>query len=150
MSVMKMLPIILGGSGVIQAVMNKDIAAVYGLSLASLINGAIVVLCAVFVFVLVQYFPGYFPDILIFNKNNVKVFQWWYLIPGVIGFCLVLLVPLAIMEVGTLPVFLGIIAGQIIVSIVWDAYYENIPVNIICVVGALLTFMGAFLVLWKK
>ena len=150
MSVIKILPIILGGAGVIQAVMNKDIAAVYGLNMASLINGVIVVLCAVFVFILVQYFPDYFPDILVFNKNNVKSFQWWYLIPGIIGFCLVLLVPLVIMEVGTLPVFLGIIAGQIIVSIVWDAYYENIPVNIIRVAGALLTFMGAFLVVWKK
>jgi uncharacterized membrane protein YdcZ (DUF606 family) len=150
MSVIKILPIILGGAGVIQAVMNKDMAAVYGLSFTSVINGIIVVLCAIFVFILVQYFPGYFPDILVLNKNNVKSFQWWYLIPGIIGFCLVLLVPLAIMEVGTLPVFLSIIAGQIIVSIVWDAYYENIPVNMIRVAGALLTFMGAFLVFWKK
>jgi len=150
MNVLKILPIILGGAGVIQAVMNKDVAAVYGLSLASLINGVIVVFCAVFVFILVQYFPAYFPDILVFNKNKIKSFEWWYLIPGVIGFFLVLLVPLAIMEVGTLPVFLGIIAGQIVVSIVWDAYYENIPVNTIRVAGALLTFMGALLVLWKK
>jgi uncharacterized membrane protein YdcZ (DUF606 family) len=146
MNVMKILPIILGGAGVIQAVLNKDIAAVYGLSMASLINGAIVVLCAIFVFAAVHYFP----DILVFNKKHLQSFQWWYLIPGIIGFCLVLFVPLAIREVGTLPVFLGIIAGQIIVSIIWDAYHENIPVNTIRIAGALLTFTGAFLVFWKK
>jgi uncharacterized membrane protein YdcZ (DUF606 family) len=150
MNGMKILPIILGGAGVIQAVLNKDIAAVYGLSMTSVINGVIVVLCAIFVFAAVHYFPGYFPDILVFNKKHLQSFQWWYLIPGIIGFCLVLFVPLAIKEVGTLPVFLGIIAGQIVVSIVWDAYYENIPANAIRVAGALLTFTGAFLVLWKK
>jgi hypothetical protein len=33
---------------------------------------------------------------------------------------------------------------------VWDARYENIPVNAVRIAGAVLTFVGALLVVWKK
>lgn len=150
MKVIKMLPILLGGTGVIQAVLNKTMAESIGLSMTSLFNAGIATLCAVFILVLSYYYPGYFPDIVTFNRANARTFQWWYLIPGIIGFCFVFFVPLVIMEVGALPVFLGVIAGQIVVSILWDAYYGNIPVSGIRVAGALMTLAGAFLVFWKK
>jgi uncharacterized membrane protein YdcZ (DUF606 family) len=150
MKVFKMLPILLGGAGVIQAGLNKTIAGVNGLSTAGLINGVVVALCAAVIFLPAFYFPGYFPDIVPFNKDKGQIFQWWYIIPGIIGFSFVFIIPLIIMEVGALPVFLGVIAGQIIVSIFWDAYYENIPVNAVRIAGAVLTFVGALLVAWKK
>jgi len=150
MNVIKILPLILGGAIVVQARLNKTIAETIGLSTAGMINGVIVAICAVFIFVLSYYFPAYFPDIVPFQRNKGQSLQWWYLLPGIIGFSLVLAIPLVIMGMGTLPVFLGIIAGQIIVSIFWDAYYENIPVNSVRVAGAALTFIGALLVVWKK
>ena len=150
MSVIKLLPIILGGAGVIQAGLNKTIAGTNGLSTASLINGVVVALCALVIFVLVYYFPGYFPEIAAFSKNKEQPFHWWYLLPGIIGFCFVFIIPLVIMEVGALPVFLGIIAGQIIISLWWDAYCENIPLDTTRIIGAMLTFAGAILVAWKK
>ena len=36
------------------------------------------------------------------------------------------------------------------VGIVWDARYENIPVNAVRMAGAVLTFAGALLAVWKK
>jgi hypothetical protein len=85
------------------------------------------------------------------EQNNCRIIwfehgkpdQWYHILPGIIGFCFVFIIPLVIMEVGTLPVFLGVIAGQIVMSIVWNACYENMPVNSIRVAGALL-------VVWKK
>lgn len=150
MKVIKLLPIILGGAGVIQAGLNKTIAQTNGLTTASLINGVMVALCAAVLFLLAYHYPGWFPDIVAFNKDKGHTFQWWYLIPGIIGFCFVFIIPLMIMEVGALPVFLGVIAGQILVGMIWDAYYENIPVNGVRIAGALLTFLGAMLVVWKK
>jgi uncharacterized membrane protein YdcZ (DUF606 family) len=150
MSVIKLLPIILGGAGVIQAGLNKTIAGTNGLSTASLINGVVVALCAGFIFLLVWYFPGHFPAIAAFNRSKGQPFHWWYLLPGIIGFCFIFMIPLVIMEVGALPVFLGIIAGQIIVSLWWDAYCENIPMDSTRLIGAMLTFIGALLVAWKK
>lgn len=149
MNVLKLLPIILGGAAVMQAVLNKTIAGTNGLSTACLINGFVVAVCAAIFFLLVYWFPDYFPEIIHIRKTE-QTFQWWYLIPGLIGFSLILVIPLVITEVGALSVFLGIIAGQIIVSLVWDARFENIPVNGIRLAGAMMTFVGALLVAWKK
>ncbi len=150
MKVIKLLPILLGGAGVIQAGLNKTIAQTNGLCMAGLINGVMVALCAALIFLLAYYFPGWFPDVVLFNKEKGQPFEWWYLLPGIIGFSFVFIIPLMIMEVGTLPVFLGVIAGQILVGILWDAHYENIPVSAVRMAGALLTFTGALLVVWKK
>ena len=150
MKVIKLLPISLGGAGVIQAGLNKTIAQTHGLSTASLINGVVVALCAAVVFLLVYHYPGWFPDIVAGGRGQNRAFLWWYLLPGIIGFSFVFIVPLMIMEVGALPVFLGVIAGQILVGMIWDACYENIPINGVRIAGALLTFVGAILVAWKK
>lgn len=45
MKVIKLLPILLGGAGVIQAGLNKTIAQTNGLCMAGLINGAMGGLC---------------------------------------------------------------------------------------------------------
>ncbi|MFO7570837.1 MAG: DMT family transporter [Smithellaceae bacterium] len=150
MRAIKFLPITLGGIAVLQAGMNKIIAQSMGLSTAALINGAVFALCAVFVFLLTYFFPGFFSGIIPFNHSRGFSFHWWYLIPGIIGFSLVFFLPLVIMEAGALPVFLGVIAGQIIVGILWDAHFEKIPVDVVRVAGALMTFAGALLVIWKK
>jgi uncharacterized membrane protein YdcZ (DUF606 family) len=150
MKLIKLLPILLGGAGVVQAGLNRTIAQTNGLCVAALINGVVVGLCAVLIFLLVYTLPGLFPDIVAFNREKGQPLAWWYLLPGIIGFCFVFIIPLIIMEVGTLPVFLGVIAGQILVGILWDAHYENIPVSGIRIAGAALTFAGALLVVWKK
>ena len=149
MNVLKLLPIILGGAGVLQSTLNKAIAETNGLSMAALINGVVVALCGAFVFMLIYCLPGHFPDIAAY-KGKGQMFQWWYLFPGIIGFSLVFTIPLVVMEEGALAVFLGVIAGQIIVSFLWDTYCENMPLNGTRLAGALLTFIGALLVVWKK
>ena len=150
MKLIKFLPIIIGGAGVIQAGLNKAIAETCGLSAASLVNGIVVALWAAAVFLFLYHFPGFFSDFVSMNKEKGFTWHWWYVIPGTIGFCFVFFIPLIIKYVGTLPVFLGIIAGQIIVSIFWDAFYENIPVSSIRIFGALLTFAGALLAVWRR
>jgi bacterial/archaeal transporter family-2 protein len=150
MKVIKLLPVILGGAGVVQAGLNKTIAQSYGLSTASLINGVMVALCAAALFGVVYYWPGWFPDIVVFKKSGGESFKWWYLVPGIIGFSMVFVIPLMIFEVGALPVFLGVIAGQIMVGMIWDACLENIPVSTVRMAGAALTFIGAILAMWKK
>lgn len=150
MKVIKFLPAILGGLGVLQSTLNKTIAGSHGLSTAAMINGIVVAICGVLLFVVSYNFPALFADIIPFNSQKGFSFRWWYLLPGMIGITLVFVTPLIMIEVGALPVFLGFIAGQIIVSIAWDAYFENIPLNSIRIFGALLTFVGAMLVIWKK
>ena len=150
MTSVKLLPFILGGIAVLQAGMNKPIAQTVGLATASLMNGCVFALCAVFVFLLTYFASGAFPDGIAFSSHHDFSLRWWYLLPGLIGFLLVFFLPLVIMKTGALPVFLGVIAGQIVAGILWDAYFEKIPVDAVRLAGALMTFAGAFLVLWKK
>ena len=146
----KFVPFLLGGALVVQSSLNKTIAESKGLSTACLINGSLVAIFSLILLLLSHLYPQFFSDIIPFNKNNKWIFKWWYLIPGIIGFCLVVMLPLGIMKIGALPVFLGVIAGQIIISLLYDFYFEKIPINTIRVAGALLTFIGAVLVIWKR
>lgn len=146
----KFVPFLLGGALVIQSALNKTMAESKGLSMACVINGSWVVLFSLILLLLSYFYPQFFSDIILFNKNNNWIFKWWYVIPGLIGFCVIVMLPLGIMKIGALPVFLGVIAGQIVISLLYDFYFEKIPVNTIRVAGALLTFMGAILVIWKR
>ena len=150
MKALTLLPILLGGVAVIQAGMNKTIAQTAGLATASLINGCVFALCALLVFLMTYFAAGAFPEAVAFPHGRGLTFKGWYLLPGLIGFLLVFFLPLVMMKTGALPVFLGAIAGQIIAGLLWDAYFENSPVDAVRVAGAVMVFAGAILVIWKR
>jgi transporter family-2 protein len=135
---------------VIQSSLNKSIAESKGLSTACVINGFMVVLFSFLVFIVSYFYPDYFLDIIVFNKSNKLLFKWWYIVPGLLGFLGIFILPLGVMKIGALPVFLGVIAGQVCLSILYDYYFQKMPFDTIRVAGAILTFTGAFLVSWKR
>jgi len=150
MKALILLPIVLGGIAVIQAGMNKTIAQTVGLATASLINGCVFALCALLVFLMTYLAAGAFPEVIGFPHARGLTFKGWYLLPGLIGFLLVFFLPLVIMKTGALPVFLGVIAGQIVAGMLWDAYFEKIPIDAVRIAGAVMAFAGATLVIWKR
>lgn len=76
--------------------------------------------------------------------------EWWYIIPGVLGAIFVFGIPWAIPQIGALRVFLCIVAGQMVVSIVWDKLAENRSPDLQGVLGALLAVAGVVVASWKK
>lgn len=76
--------------------------------------------------------------------------EWWYLIPGVLGAIFVFGIPWAIPQIGALRVFLCIVAGQMVVSIIWDKLAENRSPDLQGVLGALLAVAGVVVASWKK
>lgn len=136
-------PIVLGVATVLQSALNKKMSTDLGLPLAILINSFIVLLLSI-----VFYF---YARVEVPNKlsGGLPIF-WWYLIPGVFGMLFITGVPFAISKIGALEVFIGIVAGQIVASILWDLKVENIPLNPTRVLGSICAVASILLVSIKK
>jgi bacterial/archaeal transporter family-2 protein len=149
-ALIKILPFLLGAASIVQSSLNKAIGETKGLSTACVVNGAVVVCASLLVFIVSYLFPQYFAEVITFNQANKWIFKWWYLIPGLLGFIAIFVIPLEMIKIGALPVFLGVIAGQIVFSLLYDYYFQKTPIETIRIVGAILTFVGAVLVSWKR
>jgi transporter family-2 protein len=140
-----LLPGFLGLAAVLQAGLNRQVMGAWGLAQAALLN-TLVLLAAVAVLLLVIRFrPGALPELFLARGGLAEV-RWWWLLPGLCGFALVTCIPFAIPKLGAFPVFLGILAGQLIASLAWDAVMEGRPLTPSRVCGALLAVAAAALV----
>ncbi len=140
-----LLPGFLGLAAVLQGGLNRQIMGSWGLAQAALLN-TLVLLAAVGVLLLVvKLRPAALPD-LFQARGALAEARWWWLIPGLCGFALVTCIPFAIPRLGAFPVFLGILAGQLIASLAWDAAMEGRPLTLSRVCGALLAVAAAALV----
>ena len=73
----------------------------------------------------------------------------WFLLPGIIGFLLITMLPLAISRAGALAVFLALIAGQVVAGMLWDALREGRMPDVPRVAASLLVIAGAALASWR-
>jgi len=74
--------------------------------------------------------------------------EWWYLLPGICGFALVMGIPWAIPRIGATRVFLFVVVGQMIASLVWDLIVEKKTPDIQRLVGAALAIGGLLVSSW--
>lgn len=133
----------LGCVAVVQASLNRRIAAQIGLAPAVLLNGLIVAACAG-----AFYFSARRGWIGGLVPSAEATFKWWWIIPGVLGFALITGLPWAIARVGALQVFVVAVAAQMIASLAWDALVEGIPVNAMRALGATVCVAGVALALY--
>ena len=140
------LSMALGVFAVLQAALNKQLLASFGLAPAILLNGGLVLVLAVGLFACAHW--GHIPS-LSSGDAGVRGFRWWWLLPGLFGFSLIVGLPLAVRRIGALQVFVGVVAAQMVASSVWDLMVEHIPPTPLRIVGALLAVVGVFLVSWK-
>ncbi len=140
-----LLPGILGVAAVVQGGLNRQLSNTWGLSSTALFNTLILLAAALFLFALARVRPDLLPDFFRI-KGSLDAFRWWYLIPGLCGLALVVGIPFAIHRVGAFPVFLGILGGQLVMSLIWDALVEHRPVTAIRMAGAALAIVSAWMV----
>ena len=138
----------LGFAAVLQGGINRHASGKFGLTSVILLNNAVIFVAGLALFAVVKFMPANFPD---FFKPRAASgsFSWWYILPGLLGLCLVAGIPFAISKIGALRVFVGIVTGQMIVSMIWDACIEGIPVTTIRLASAGLTIAGVVLLSWK-
>lgn len=142
---MVLLPGFLGLAAVLQGGLNRQIAGQWGLAATALLNILVLLVAVGALLALVRLRPAALPDLFAL-KGGLAQFRWWWIFPGLFGFALVTGIPYAISRLGAFPVFLGILVGQMVTSLAWDALLEGRPLTATKVCGAALAVVAAVLV----
>ncbi len=139
------LPVFLGIAAVIQGGLNRQIADQWGLASAALFNTLVMLVFTALLLAIAKWRPELLPEFFRM-KGGLTAFRWWYLIPGLCGLALVVGIPFVIQRVGAFPVFLGILGGQMIMGLAWDALVEHRPLTSLRLAGAGMAILSAWLV----
>ncbi|MDD4972793.1 MAG: DMT family transporter [Bacteriovorax sp.] len=144
-----LLPLFIGCFGILQGAINRQIATTIGVAQATLItNIGSVIICIGFYF-FVKYFSDLFPDFFQM-KAPITTYKWWYIFPPILGFLIIAGIPFAIAKLGAVKVTVGLIAAQMVTSIVWDMMVEDISLNIMKVIGIFFAFLSVTFITLSK
>lgn len=139
----------IGLATVLQGALNRIISGQHDLAIAVLLNSIIYVMGAVILFFLSRKYGGSLPNILKPHGGWENI-SWWYLIPGLCGLVIVVGMPVVIMKIGVFRMFMIIIAIQLIGSLLWDKFIEQIQPTPLRIIGACLAFISVILTSIKK
>ena len=139
-----LMVVALGFVAVLQVSINRQIALKWGLSPAVLLNAVVLSVVASLLFVVVRARGA--SAFVLRPSIDFGELRWWWFLPGVFGFLLVTLLPLAAHHVGVLRVFVGLVAAQMVASLLWDLVLEKIPVTATRGLGAMLAVVSVALV----
>lgn len=146
MSPMLLVPIALGIVAVIQGSLNRRAAVHLGLPLTVVLTHAVALLCACGLWLWFRSSPTSLPSVFQPSQPGTRI-EWWYVVPGVVGFLFVCGMPLSFSRLGVFQSLLLLIAAQLCIGLLWDQVVEGRPITGLRVIGALLTVVGATLVL---
>lgn len=144
MSLALIVPFVLGALAVLQAGLNRRVAAEWGLAGAVFLNTLVVAVIAVGWFAITRSMKG--PAVEWFALRQGRSIAWWYVLPGACGVALVVGLPWAIGRIGALQAFIAVVAAQMLAGLAWDYFVEHIQIGGARVGGALLAILGALLV----
>lgn len=140
------LPLTLGILVVLQGGLNRQIGGTWGLGTALVLNAGILFAVSAIFYGILRWSPETFPEFLR-PKIPAQSPPWWYLIPGLCGFFLVLGLPWSIQSIGSAKSFILLITAQICAGIAWDAITTSTTPGLWKIVGGLLTLLGSLLVI---
>ncbi len=144
-----LLPILLGCVGILQGALNGQISNTIGVAQATLITNIGSALICVGFYFLVKSYSHLFPDFFQV-KATLTTYKWWYIFPPVFGFIIVAGMPLAIAKLGAVKVTVGLIAAQMITSVLWDLLIEGIGLNLFKLVGIVFAFLSVTFITLSK
>lgn len=144
-----LLSFFVGAATVLQGGMNRQIAVTWGVSGAVLLNTVLYAILSLALFWTARKFPSLLPEVL-WDRGSFTNFSWWYLLPGLCGFFIVVGAPIVIARIGAFQFILGVVAVQLAGGILWDVMIEKIPVTSVRMAGAVLAFVSVVMVGWKK
>ena len=131
---------------VLQGGMNKSISGQYGIAGATVLNSLLVLVFAVGIYFVVNHPKSPFPPYMKLPEGWTGVFRWWYVLPGLCGCLVVLGIPLGIIHIGAMQTMVFMICAQVVASMAWDLWVENIALSELRVLGGALVMGGAVLV----
>ncbi|HMI94169.1 MAG TPA: DMT family transporter [Polyangiales bacterium] len=144
MNLVILLPVFIGAAAVLQATMNRHIADRWGLAPAVLLNTSIAGLCSL---ALLAYCSsaGARSGLLRVAFEPAS-FRWWWPVPGLFGFAIVVGLPWAVGKAGALPTFVALVAAQTVTSALWDRFALGIAFDFTRALGSLLAIASVWLV----
>ncbi|MGZ3787935.1 MAG: DMT family transporter [Bacteriovorax sp.] len=144
------LPLLIGCFGILQGAMNRLVSNYIGVAQASVItNAGSVIICVCFYF-LVKAYSQFFPE-LYHVKAPLSTYKWWFVFPPLFGFLIVAGIPFAIAKLGAVKVTVGLIAAQMITSVIWDLVVEDMTMNAMKLIGIFFAFLSVtFITLGKQ
>lgn len=144
-----LLPVLLGCVGILQGAINGQISNTIGVTQATLItNVGSVIICVAFYFI-VRSYSHLVPDFFQI-KAPITTYKWWFIFPPLFGFMIIAGMPFAIAKLGAVKVTVGLIAAQMLTSVLWDIMVLDISLNIMKVVGILFAFLSVTFITLSK
>lgn len=137
------IPLLIGILGILQGALIKNVALEIGVAHAVLITMTIYFLLGIGLFIAISNNPQILPAFYAV-KFPLTFIKWWYFLPGLLGFFIVLFFPQAMNQLGAVKVTILIIAGQIITSTLWDYFIEHIsltPFKFLGIIFAILSLV---------
>lgn len=137
------VPVIIGFIGILQGSLNRLMTQDIGLTWMALLGNFVTLTVCVCFYFFAKANPELFPDFVRLKEFH---FKWWYLIPGVFGFLFVLGLPIGIYQIGAVKTTVGLIAAQMVTSVMWDLFIENIPMSVPKGIGILMAIGSVLLI----
>jgi transporter family-2 protein len=136
------LPLALGVAAVVQTGINRQIGQQWGTIVTSFASGMVLALTAALILVAASVFLGGQGA----GAQPTSTPAWWWVFPGILGFCIVAGLPLSMDRIGAARVFFLMIGGQMVASLVWDAIFEHRAISVTRIAGIAFALVGATLV----
>lgn len=146
MTPMVLLPIALGFAAVLQGSLNRRAATHIGLPAAVVLTHAVALVCACGLWLWLRNAPASLPSAFLPSQTAGRA-ALWYLVPGLVGFVFVCGMPLSFSRLGVFQSLLLLIVAQLCVGLLWDQLVEGRAITATRAIGALITMLGAALVL---
>jgi len=140
-----LVPVVVGVAVVLQGGFNRQVSQQWGLGYTVVVNGGVFLAVSLLLWAIMKLRPGFLPHEFLPPDDGGPVTLWRVILPGVFGVLIVIGLPWAIARLGALGTILILLVTQLIVSMIWDALVEGIPVQPLRVAGATLALVGAWL-----
>jgi transporter family-2 protein len=136
-----LLPVSLGIVGILQGGLNRQVSSYVGVAQATLITNLVTAVICIFLFIWAKQCNESLPAIFQI-KAPLSTYKWWFIFPPIFGVLIVAGMPYAISELGAVKVTVGLIAAQMITSVCWDIFVEDINLNLMKVAGIVFAFIS--------
>jgi len=133
-----LIPITIGLSVVLQGILNRKMSLVWGLPEVIVLNGAVFFIISLAYYFGVRLFSPEMPPL--------KSPEYWYFLPGICGFLIVLGVPSSIGIMGPTKTFITLIVSQVVFSLALEKVIFGDSPGTLKIVGAAIATIGAVLV----
>lgn len=144
-----LIPLTIGALGVLQASLNRKMTPQIGLAPAICLNATIVFGFALLLLFLAPHLQRWVPFEIAQPAGAKFRWTWWFVLPGLFGLATITGLPLAVDRLGALTSFAILVAGQMVMSLLWDYWTAAMPLTPQRLLSVALACAAVGLQTWK-